>query len=148
MKIEIVTARLEPGGGVMEVPWQHEDGHSLERVDPVLFQWDGAPYVALVVTSTSPERPARADAWRARLRDVEQPLFDALRAWRRARSVEDAVSPFLVLTNRTLADIATTRPRDADELAAVHGIGPKKREAYGSAVLELVARFEADVELE
>ncbi len=149
MKIEIVTARLAPEGGVIEVPWDHEQKRTLERVDPVLFQWDGAPHVALVVTSSAAARAQmRTDAWRDRLRAAEQPLFDALRAWRRDRALEDAVAPFLVLTNRTLAEIAATRPRDADELACVHGIGPKKHAAYAEAVIDLVERFEAEVELE
>lgn len=154
MRIEIVTMRLDPAAGAaVEVPRSPGAG-PVERVDPLLFEWDGAPHVALVVTSltsvtsegpaVTAARPARAPVidYRERLREAEQPIFDALWSWRGDRAVAEGVSSYLVLSNRTLAEIAATRPRTADELAATHGVGPIKLERYAEEVLALVGSFD------
>ena len=47
--------------------------------------------------------------------------------------------PFKVFHNRVLDEIARTRPRSRDDLAAIPGIGPAKLERYGDEVLEVVA---------
>ena len=64
---------------------------------------------------------------------------DALRAWRTARASSDAVPPYVVLTNVTLDAIAKLRPSTLDELSRLPGIGPAKRERYGTDILEVVA---------
>ena len=46
---------------------------------------------------------------------------------------------FHVFANRVLAAIAEARPRSAEELLAVPGVGPAKLERYGAEVLEVVA---------
>ncbi len=65
--------------------------------------------------------------------------FDALKAWRLARSREDDVPAYLVFHNSTLEEIAARKPRSLDELAAVPGVGPAKLERYGEGVLAALA---------
>lgn len=67
-------------------------------------------------------------------------LIDALKAWRRQRSVEDGVPAYVVATDATLAAIAERRPRSEQELLAVPGIGPARIAKYGD---ELLAAVEA-----
>ncbi len=66
-------------------------------------------------------------------------LYHALASWRRARAETEDVPPFKVFHNRVLDEIARTRPRSRDDLAAIPGIGPAKLERYGDEVLEVVA---------
>jgi DNA helicase II / ATP-dependent DNA helicase PcrA len=66
-------------------------------------------------------------------------LYHALASWRRARAATEDVPPFKVFHNRVLDQIARTRPRSRDDLAAIPGIGPAKLERYGDDVLEVVA---------
>jgi superfamily II DNA helicase RecQ len=66
-------------------------------------------------------------------------LYHALASWRRARAATEDVPPFHVFHNRVLDEIARTRPRSREELAAISGIGPAKLDRYGEEVLEVVA---------
>jgi DNA helicase-2/ATP-dependent DNA helicase PcrA len=69
--------------------------------------------------------------------------FEALRAWRLERSRSDAVPPYVVFHDRTLAEIARQRPRTRTGLFAIDGVGPAKLERYADEVLAVVARLEA-----
>ncbi len=71
----------------------------------------------------------------------DDPLFAALRVWRTARAREEAVPPYVVFHDQTLAAIAEIKPPSAAALRRVKGIGPAKIEAYGDDILELVRRL-------
>lgn len=84
-----------------------------------------------------PERPRRAKRERtAQLPgDVDPVLFERLREARLELARAEGVPAYLVCSDRTLAEIATRRPRDLDELLTVHGMGPARVAAYGEALL-------------
>ena len=65
-------------------------------------------------------------------------LFEALRAWRKAQAAEQQVPPYVIFADRTLAQIAATRPRTLSALGAVNGVGAVKLEHYGRDVLNVV----------
>jgi ATP-dependent DNA helicase RecQ len=67
-------------------------------------------------------------------------LFEALRAWRREEAQRQAVPPYVIFHDRTLAEVATIRPRSPAALARIGGVGQGKLDRYGAAVLALVAR--------
>jgi ATP-dependent DNA helicase RecQ len=67
-------------------------------------------------------------------------LVGALRALRKRLATARAVPAYVIFSDATLLDIAAARPRSAEALLAISGIGPKKLELYGAAVLEAVAR--------
>ncbi|WP_435526669.1 DNA helicase RecQ [Microbacterium aurantiacum] len=67
------------------------------------------------------------------------PLFEALRAWRAGVARELGVPAYIVFGDATLRALAQRRPSSLADLDGVPGIGAKKREAYGDAVLEVVA---------
>jgi DNA helicase-2/ATP-dependent DNA helicase PcrA len=66
-------------------------------------------------------------------------MYAALATWRRRRASDEAVPAYHVFANRVLAAIAEAKPRSAEELLAVPGVGPTKLERYGAEVLEVVA---------
>ncbi|NYT22832.1 DNA helicase RecQ [Alcaligenaceae bacterium] len=71
--------------------------------------------------------------------DADQQLrFEALRAWRAAVAREHKVPAYVIFQDRTLREIARRDPRSLDELSHVHGVGVRKLEAYGEALLECV----------
>jgi ATP-dependent DNA helicase RecQ len=74
------------------------------------------------------------------LEETDRALFDALRAWRREEASRQAVPPYVIFHDRTLAEIAGGKPKSAAALARIGGVGQGKLERYGSAVLALVAR--------
>lgn len=68
-----------------------------------------------------------------------QPLFDALKAWRTELARTQGVPPYVILHDRTLAEIARQRPSDLRALHDIDGIGAVKLECYGRAILELIS---------
>ncbi|WP_343896802.1 DNA helicase RecQ [Craurococcus roseus] len=66
------------------------------------------------------------------------PLFDALRAWRKQAAEEQGVPAYVIFHNAALDAIAAARPRDAEDLAMVPGVGRGKLERYADAVLRIV----------
>ncbi|GAA3932949.1 DNA helicase RecQ [Microbacterium soli] len=73
------------------------------------------------------------------LDESDQPLFEALRAWRAATAREQGVPAYIVFGDATLRALAEHRPGSADALDGISGIGAKKRDAYGAALLEVIA---------
>jgi ATP-dependent DNA helicase RecQ len=71
--------------------------------------------------------------------DGDRGLFEALRAWRAATAREQGVPAYIVFGDATLRALAASRPQRLSDLDGISGIGAKKREAYGEAVIEVVA---------
>jgi len=70
------------------------------------------------------------------------PLFEALRAARRALAASAGVPPYVVFHDSTLRAIVEARPRSLLELARVQGVGAAKLERYGQAILDAVTAEE------
>ncbi|MHC2998334.1 DNA helicase RecQ [Microbacterium sp. HJ5] len=73
------------------------------------------------------------------LADGDRGLFDALREWRAGVAKQLGVPAYIVFGDATLRALAEVRPASLADLDGVTGIGAKKREAYGEAVLEVIA---------
>ena len=89
------------------------------------------------------EAPKRSKAAKkavaAALPEVALPLFEALRAWRSAEAQAQGVPAYIVFGDATLRGIAVTKPASLDELGGITGVGEKKLEQYGDALLAVVA---------
>ena len=68
----------------------------------------------------------------------DRPAFDALKKWRLDRADRDSVPAYVVFHDATLSAIAAAQPRDLDALSGIAGIGAKKLERYGPALLALL----------
>jgi ATP-dependent DNA helicase RecQ len=73
---------------------------------------------------------------------ADQPLFEALRSWRGRAAKAQGVPPYVIFHDRTLAEIAATRPGSRAALERISGVGEGKLARYGEAVLEVVRTFE------
>ena len=69
-------------------------------------------------------------------------VFEALRDWRRSEAQAQSVPAYVIFQDRTLAEIAASRPRSLDQLGAIPGVGRTKLDRYGSAVLKVLAGCE------
>jgi ATP-dependent DNA helicase RecQ len=65
-------------------------------------------------------------------------LLGALRAWRSETARKRGVPAYVVLHDSTIDGIATLRPTTLTALRAIPGIGDKKLEHYGDALVALV----------
>lgn len=78
---------------------------------------------------------------RADLSGSDLELFEKLRAERLSIAKDLDVPPYVVFPDTTLIALAKQRPRTAEELLAVPGIGETKRERFGDAFLAVIDRF-------
>ena len=67
-------------------------------------------------------------------------LFEGLREWRRLTAQEAGVPAYVVFTDATLTAIAESMPTDQAALQRISGVGERKLELYGEAVLALLHR--------
>ena len=86
-------------------------------------------------------RPARrSDAsWEG----VDESLFEALRTLRLELARQRGVPPYVIFHDQTLRELARHKPRDIQQLYGIAGIGERKAEAFGPAVLEVIRQAEA-----
>jgi superfamily II DNA helicase RecQ len=64
-------------------------------------------------------------------------LAARIRAWRAAQAKSLGVPAYLILHDRTVSDLAQTRPANPRELLEINGLGPAKVERFGEALLDL-----------
>jgi len=69
---------------------------------------------------------------------VDEGVAGELKSWRSVVSEEKGVPAYIVLSNVVIDEIARVKPKNADELAGVKGIGPVKLIEYGGRILEIV----------
>jgi ATP-dependent DNA helicase RecQ len=84
--------------------------------------------------ATRPRRSLNAEAGQ----DADAALLARLKAWRASQAREQTVPPYVVFHDSTLAAIAAAQPQDLEGLSGIAGIGVKKLERYGPALLELL----------
>src|SRR5688572_20674178 len=77
-----------------------------------------------LVIAVPPPRTRRA---RQRGADLpHDPLFEALREWRRDRAKEQGVPPYVIFHDSTLREVAARKPASLAALSAIEGIGDTK----------------------
>jgi len=68
-------------------------------------------------------------------------LFEYLRQWRREVAAKQGVAAFVVMHDTTLDEICAKKPRWFAELQGITGLGKRKLELYGQALLDALERF-------
>ena len=96
-----------------------------------------------VMLRREPERAPKAPRARkagavADLPAQALPVFERLRAWRSERAKEQGVPAYVVFSDATLREIATTLPSSLAGLSNVSGIGETKLARYGQQVLDVL----------
>jgi ATP-dependent DNA helicase RecQ len=79
---------------------------------------------------------ARGDASWA---NVDEALFEALRAMRAELARARGVPPYVIFHDATLRELARLKPASIEALYGVSGIGARKAEQFGHAVLDVIS---------
>ncbi|MSQ58158.1 MAG: DNA helicase RecQ [Betaproteobacteria bacterium] len=88
------------------------------------------------------ERPA-VSAGAADLSTGGMALLEKLKTWRREQARVQGVPAFVILHDKTLAEIASQQPHNLRALAGISGIGTAKLDRYGADLLALIAAASA-----
>jgi RecQ family ATP-dependent DNA helicase len=75
----------------------------------------------------------------------EDDRFERLRAWRRIEANRANLPPYVICHDTTLRALARANPQTLEELATIPGMGPRRIESHGAAILEVLNGEEADV---
>ena len=122
-------------------------GHDLIRPNPerhgALTMTDAALPILrdqqkITLRRDSVARPDRRPAVKMLVNEEDAPLLSALKAKRRALAEAASVPAYVIFTDRTLVEMAETRPNTLDGMARIGGVGVKKLERYGAAFLEVI----------
>ncbi|MFC2966971.1 DNA helicase RecQ [Acidimangrovimonas pyrenivorans] len=81
---------------------------------------------------------SRANVIKTLVSEEDAPLLSALKAKRRALAEAARVPAYVIFPDRTLIEMAETRPQSLDEMARITGVGAKKLERYGATFLEVI----------
>ena len=73
----------------------------------------------------------------------EAQLFERLRALRRRLAQEQGVPPYLIFSDRTLAELVARRPRSPQEFRQVKGVGDRKAAELSAVFLAEIAGTQA-----
>ena len=138
-----VVRQLFAMGAVAENDGGYGGLHVTERGEGILF---GRETIEL---RPDPEPKAARSRDRKRAESDDDPamdpqseaLFQHLRGLRATIAREEGIAAFMVFPDRTLIEMARTRPVDLYALRTVHGVGERKREAYGARFVAAVSEF-------
>lgn len=76
---------------------------------------------------------------RALVGDEDAGLLAALKAHRRALAEGAKVPPYVIFADRSLIEMAQTRPASLDDFAAITGVGATKLQKYGASFLAVIS---------
>jgi DNA helicase-2/ATP-dependent DNA helicase PcrA len=75
---------------------------------------------------------------------LDEELLERLHDWRARVAAAASVPAYVVFTDATLTALAERQPSDRSGLVQIAGIGPRKLELYGEAVLALLSGAAVD----
>ena len=107
--------------------------------------WPSEKREATMVVERGRNRRAKAAGAESRqaeaAQSIDSDLLEYLREWRRGVAQRDNVPAFIVMHDSTLEDLCRKLPKTAADLLLVSGIGERKAEAYGAAILEALEAY-------
>ena len=137
-----VLRQLFAAGALGEASAEHGGLCLTEKGEAILFGRERIALRPVRTVASESRRSSRGGAPRTdRLAGLDADatrLFEALRAVRSGFAKAEGVAAFMVFPDRTLIDMATSRPRTLAELRAVQGVGDRKLVRYGAAFLAAI----------
>ncbi|NNE82064.1 MAG: DNA helicase RecQ [Silicimonas sp.] len=122
-------------------------GHDLVRPDPArhgalrmteaarpILRGEAAIELRKDALSTSRRRPEA----KTLVSEEDAPLLSALKAKRRELAEAARAPAYVIFPDRTLIEMAETRPKTLDDIAGVSGVGAKKLDRYGRIFLDVI----------
>lgn len=150
MRVKLITLRFSPSLGgfdetaladfvrdkeVLAVKEHFFCVHDMPHLACLISYQDPVVSAGEPVSRTKAPRVEKAKHAEVSLSPEERVLHGTLRDWRSAKSREEGIPAFVILTNRELIAIIRARPASANALLAIDGIGPAKVKRHGKEIL-------------
>ena len=71
----------------------------------------------------------------------DKALFEQLRALRKTLAQQEGVPAYIILSDKTLHLLASSRPQNLDSFGMISGIGEYKKDKYGEAFINEIVKF-------
>jgi hypothetical protein len=109
------------------------------QMHPEIFTFDvELQRASALLAAGAPDAPTEETEPEMKAVIVDEDLLTKLKQWRSSRAKADSVPAFIVAHDKMLEALAYQRPATASQLLAVPGLGPRKVEAYGDELLQLL----------
>lgn len=101
----------------------------------------GAEKVALTEFVDKQSKAAKTRSKKTKKEQVSDALFLLLKQWRKRMADALGVPAYVVMTDKSLQQIATDVPKTPRELLAIDGVAQKRVDSYGTSLLETIHDF-------
>ncbi len=96
------------------------------------------------LSKSADKEPKASKSKKSPVRLADEPLFEALREYRKSQAEQQGVPPYVILHDKTLQELSRQRPSQMQQLDAIPGIGSKKLQLYGKDLLEIIQQYPLD----
>ena len=70
--------------------------------------------------------------------DLDQSLYENLRVARQQMAKKRRVPAYVIFNDKTLIELAKTRPKSFEEMLEISGIGEAKLKKFGQTLLDVI----------
>ncbi|MEK7435878.1 MAG: DNA helicase RecQ [Pseudomonadota bacterium] len=124
--------------GLLDVDHAGHGALKLAEASRAVLTGDRTVHLRQMQAGKAKASTKRSTAAAAGLDGAAEQVWQRLRAWRAGVAKEHGVPAYVVFHDATLAELARTRPQSGAELGRVSGVGTRKLERYGAALLDLL----------
>ncbi len=124
--------------GLLEVDHDSFGSLKLTEASRAVLKGEATVHLRKVVEGKRAATKRAGSGVASSLAGDEKSRFERLREWRAATAKEHSVPAYVVFHDATLAELARACPQTLDALGRISGVGEKKRERYGEALLGLL----------
>jgi superfamily II DNA helicase RecQ len=114
---------------------------SLLKIDPASITVNpchDSPAVVVSPSVTSTKQSPYFQKLEDPMLHARSGLLEALRNLRKLLAQSKKLPVYFIFDNKTLHEVVIKLPMSPEELLLIHGIGPKKAQEYGTAILEVI----------
>jgi len=123
--------------GLAEVDHEAHGALKLSRRSRPVLRGEETVHMRRVIHGARRPRASRSSV-SAGLAPGDSGVYERLKEWRRAQARAQGVPAYVILHDKTLAEIAQRRPASLPALAEIGGIGERKLERYGRALIDVL----------
>ena len=141
MPVKIITIHYDPARGMFddEIISKFIINKKVIRMTPHFFIMNERPHWSVFIEYEVDivEKVKESE----RLDQPQRLLLQKLHEWRKEKSDQSNVPPFIISTNQELLEIVKQKPSTLESLKMIRGFGNKKVSKYGSEIIGIIKAF-------